>query len=193
MKGLEKLTTIRLAEVLTQKGAVPSEALTDALYTQDKTGEPFCQILVNGGFITEWDLAKIVCEAFQLPFLMASSYDVKEETTSHLPKELLFKHQIVPLDVFGNVVTVLMPVLTPFEALAKIQKEHNVEFFPYVGLFSENKKFLGEKFDDFSAWLKTEEAEREKRASSASDANPLEGDWMNIFDAGDQATKSPLG
>jgi len=57
VKGLEKLTAIRLAEVLTQKGAMATEAITDALYTQDKHGDPFVQLLIGGGHITEWDLA----------------------------------------------------------------------------------------------------------------------------------------
>ena len=52
MKGLDKLTSVRLAEVMTQKGSVPSEVITDALYAQDKQGDSFVQILVAGGQIT---------------------------------------------------------------------------------------------------------------------------------------------
>src|SRR5262249_4008747 len=115
VKGLEKLTSIRLAEVLSQKGTIPTEKITDALYAQDKHGEPFAEALVTAGHITEWDLAKVVVENFQLPFLMASNYDIQKEAASRLPEETIFETQIVPLDVCGNLVTVVMPIMTPYE------------------------------------------------------------------------------
>ena len=62
VKGIEKLTSVRLAEILTERSAVSSEVITDALYAQDRLGESFVQVLVSGGHITEWDLAKIVTE-----------------------------------------------------------------------------------------------------------------------------------
>lgn len=197
MKGLEKLTAIRLAEVLTEKGLVPTEAITDALYAQDKHGEPFVHVLVGGGHITEWDLSKIVAESFQLPFIMAGSLEVADEAKERLPKEVLFKNLIVPLDVFDNVVTVAMPILTPYEELSKLQRQHECDLFPYVGLTSENKKVLGEMFSDFNEWYKNDQERREqeanrgrgKKGGSKGDG----GGWMDIFDAGDQAIKQDLG
>jgi hypothetical protein len=194
VKGLEKLTSVRLAEILSQKGAVPAEAITDALYAQDKYGEPFVEVLVSGGHITEWDLAKVVAENLQLPFLMASNYAVNESTRARLPKDLLFKHLLVPLDVFDNVVCVVMPILTPYEVLAKLQKEHSCDLFPYVGLISENKKVLGEMFKDFPDWLNKEMQRREAEAMKKAQASDIKkgGDWMSIFDAGDQAIQQAL-
>ena len=92
VKGIEKITSVRLAEILTERDVVPSEIITDALYSQDKNGEPFVQVLVAGGHITEWDLAKIVTENFNLPFLMAGNYVISEEAKKRFPKELLFKY-----------------------------------------------------------------------------------------------------
>jgi len=193
VKGLEKLTPIRLAEVLTQKGAIATEAITDALYAQDKLGEPFAQILVDNGHITEWDLAKIVAEAFQLPFLMPSNYDIDDDAKKKLPKDILFRHQLVPVDVFDSVVVVAMPILTPYEVMSKIQRANEVELFPYVGLASENKKVLTVLFDDYSAWL-IEENKRREEANAAPDdeGGPDGGDWTNIFDAGDEAIQQSL-
>lgn len=192
MKGIEKLTPVRLAEVLTQKGLVATEAITDALYAQEKQGEAFCQVLVNGGHITEWDLTKVVTETFQLPFIMASTYEIEDEVKTKLPKEVLFRELLVPLDLYDSVLTVVMPVLTPFDKIAKIQKEHSVEIFPYVGLFSENRTVLTSLFDDFAGWLKEEEVRKEKLANAASKEGSSSPDWTNIFDQGDQAIKKGL-
>jgi hypothetical protein len=117
VKGIERLTSVRLAEILTERAVVSSEIITDALYAQDKHGEPFAQVLMSGGHITEWDLAKIVTENFNLPFLMAGNYHISEDAKKRLPKELLWKHTMVPLDVFGDVVCVSMPVMLSFDEI----------------------------------------------------------------------------
>lgn len=194
MKGLEKLTSVRLAEVITQKNSVPAEAITDALYSQDKHGEPFAQTLVTAGHITEWDLAKLVAENFQLPFLMASNYQVSEEAKKRIPDKVLFENLIVPLDLFDDVLCIVMPILTPFETIMKLQKDSKVEVFPYVGLISENKKVLTSLFPEFKAWLDGEQKRREQRATQRANGKEKEGsDWMSIFDAGDQAIQDKLG
>jgi hypothetical protein len=190
VKGIEKITSVRLAEILTERGIVSSEVITDALYAQDKHGEPFVQVLVSGGHITEWDLAKIVTEHFNLPFLMAGNYQISDVAKARLPKELLFKHTIVPIDVFGDIVCVAMPVMLTFEEILRIQKDHQCDLFPYVGLITENKKVIAEMHKDYKAWLENEQKRREeaarKRALGGGSGRPS-GDWMSIFDAGDLA------
>ncbi len=191
VKGIEKITSVRLAEILTERAVVSSEVITDALYSQDKHGEPFVQILVGGGHITEWDLAKIVTEHFSLPFLMASNYQISDVAKARLPKEVLFKHTLVPLDVFDDIVCVAMPVMLAFDDIVKIQKDHQCDLYPYVGLITENKKVLTDMHKDYPAWLEHEQKRREddakKRAQSGTKAG---GDWMSIFDAGDQAIQN---
>ena len=189
VKGIEKITSVRLAEILTDRDVVSSEVITDALYSQDRDGQPFVQVLVDGGHITEWDLAKLVTENFNLPFLMAGNYQISEAARDRLPKETLFEHTIVPLDAFGDIVTVAMPVMLSFEVIARIQKDNDCDLFPYVGLITENKKVLGDLHKDYPQWLE-QQAKRRAEAESARKAAPSQGgdsDWMSIFDAGDQA------
>ncbi|MFT4515622.1 MAG: hypothetical protein ACI89X_004563 [Planctomycetota bacterium] len=188
VKGIEKITSVRLAEILTERDVVSSEVITDALYSQDKNGEPFVQVLVSGGHITEWDLAKIVTENFNLPFLMAGNYLISDAAKERFPKETLFKYTMVPLDTFGDIVTVAMPVMLSFEDISKIQKEHNCDLFPYVGLITENKKVLTDMFKDYPVWVKEDQKRREEEAVKRKAAPKKEaGDWMSIFDAGDEA------
>lgn len=190
VKGIEKITSVRLAEILTDRDVVSSEVITDALYAQDKDGEPFVQVLVNSGHITEWDLAKLVTENFNLPFLMAGNYQISEEAQKRLPKETLFEHTIVPLDAFGDIVTVAMPVMLSYDELAKIQKDHNCDLFPYVGLITENKKVLSDLHKDYPKWLDEQAKKKAAAASAAQSTAPKGGgdsDWMSIFDAGDEA------
>lgn len=194
MKGLQKLTSIRLAEVLTHKGSVPTDVITDALYTQDRHGESFVDLLVSGGSITEWDLSKLVVENFQLPFIMAGNYEISDESKTAIPKEVLFENLLVPMDKLGDIMTVIMPILTPFEVLSKIQKDAGVDLFPYVGLISENKRVLGELFSEFPDWYKEHLAAIEAKCREEVEGSgaSAEGDWGNIFDVGDAMVRSSI-
>lgn len=202
MKGVEKLTATRLAELLIERGLVATEVLNDALQACENSGDALSDTLVVGGHITDWDLAKLVTEHFNLPYLLAGSYSITEESKTRFPKELLFEHTIVPLDIFGDIVCVAMPIMLTFEQMQKIQKDHSCELFPYVGLISENKRVLGEMFKDYKEWQDAEAKRREEAAAkrkakataAASSTGPastvLGSDWMSIFDAGDAAIAS---
>lgn len=194
MKGLEKLTSIRLAEALTQRDAIPNDVITDALYAQDRHGEPFVEALVATGHITEWDLAKTVVEQFQVPFLMASSYDVGDEVKNLVDKELLFEHCIVPIDRFENILTLAMPILTPTEVLSKIARATGCEVYPYVGLVSENKNVLGKLFPDYADWQKVSEKRREHARVQRAESEPkaANDNWASIFDSGDAQVRDGL-
>ncbi len=195
VKGLEKLTCIRLAEVLTQRGTVETDAITDALYAQDRQGEVFVDVLVSNGHISEWDLAKIVVEHFQLPFIMASSTEIDEEIKTKFPEEFLFEHGIVPLGVFGESATIVLPILTPYEILARLQDMSKLELFPYVGLISENNRVLGELYPNFAEWQKEQQSKREAAARakrSKPDEKNVGGDWMDMFDSADASVRDEL-
>ena len=194
VKGLQKLTSIRLAEVLTQKGVIPAETITDALYVQDKHGDLLVENLISSGHISEWDLARVVVENFQLPFILAGNYDISNEARDRIDRVELFQNVLVPLDVFGEVMTIAMPILTPYPVLHKIQKQHKVVLFPYVSLISENKKILGELFSEFNDWIQHAAKEKAQRTAERTDkSDESEGDWMNIFDSGEKAVRSSLG
>jgi len=197
VKGLEKLTSIRLAEVLTQKGVIPSDVITEALYIQDKMGEGFVDVLVSSGHISEWDLARVVVENFQLPFILAGNYQVSDEARARVPKEEFFKHLLVPLDTFGNILTVSMPVLTTSETLLKLESTYDVEIFPYVGLISENKRVLTTEFTDFKAWHEKFKEERDRKSNQAARTDPAQaedsnGGWANLFDDADEAVRNSI-
>ena len=193
MKGLEKLTSIRLAEVLTQKGVVPAEAITNALYIQDRYGEAFVDIMVESGHIAEWDLVRVVVENFQLPFFLSSNYEFDDTVRERIPADDLFPNLLVPLGVFGNIVTISMPVLTTAEVLLSLEKKHEIEIFPYVGLISENKMVLQAEFKEFKDWHKDFVKKKEQRAAKrnekgeSSSRSQVGDGWTNLFDNANDA------
>ncbi len=183
MKGLERITNLRLAEVLTQNGLLTREEMGEAISLHESSGERFVSVLVNTGFVTEWDLAKVVAESFQLPFLLGERYDTPREIIDLFDEDFLFQHLVIPLDRFGKVLTVRMPVLVSGEVLEEIQESKGVDVFPVVGLLSENQKLLFQMFPEHP---------REAPKKPVAPENKIGGDWEAIFDIGDEAVKKDL-
>ncbi len=186
MKGLDRLTIVRLAEVLSQNGSVATEHITDALYQQDKTGIPFVDLLIESGEISEWDIAKCVVQHFQLPFLMTSNLDIDRKAVDLLPEDFVFQHRLVPFNRCGDVLSISMPILTPFKVLTKAQSLCSHEIFPFVGLTSENRKILSELFPDHK------ELDPIERMVAAENCLDSDSSWQNIFDIGDEQVLKDL-
>ncbi len=183
MKGLERITNLRLAEVLTQNGLLTREEMGEAISIHESSGERFVSVLVQTGYVTEWDLAKVVAESFQLPFLLGERYETPKEIIDLFEEDFLFQHLVVPVDQFGKVLTVRMPVFVPGDVLEEIQEKKGVDVFPVVGLISENQKLLFSLFPDHP---------KEEPKAPVPPENKIGGDWETIFDIGDQAVKKDL-
>ncbi len=185
MKGLERITTVSFAEVLSDSGQIPNEKITEALYQQDSSGCSFVEYLVDIGATTEWDLAKVVVQHFQIPFLMCEYLDINLEVLNLFEADFLFQYNIVPFQKLGETINILMPTFVPFKILEKCRKTINGEIFPFVGLPSDNKRVLNQTFPNFVQ--KTTEKGPKNLDSFGESA------WENVFDIGDQEVKKNLG
>ena len=58
------------------------------------------------GDITEWDIARVLVKHYKLPFLPLSRYSISREVLSLFPVALLRQHTMIPMDRFGNTVTI---------------------------------------------------------------------------------------
>ena len=183
MKGLDRITNLRLAEILSQNGILSREEMGDAIAAQESSMESFVSVLISAGYLTEWELARLVAEYFQLPFLQGERYEIQKDVVSLLEEDFLFNHMVLPLDKFGKVLTVVMPIMVPGEILEKIQIDKGFDVFPIVGLYSENKKKLYELYPDHpKEEVKTKKSIKEEFGKA----------WETIFDLGDEAVKKDL-
>jgi hypothetical protein len=183
VKGLEKLSNLRVAEVLSHHDVVASEKVTDALYHEDRSGLPFVDVLVDAGYITEWELAKQIAEHFNLPFLLASSYQIAKDSLKVVPEEMMLEHNFLPLDVFNDILTISMPIMLPFEVLKKIGEQAKLAVYPCVGLISENRRVLHELFPG-------RQKAQEKRGRKSGSKG--EASWLHLFDQADQRVNAEL-
>ena len=142
---------------------------------------------MDQGAIAEWDLAKIVVQHYQLPFLSVKETEPTKEAVACLPEDFLFENRVVPIELFGDALTLTMPILIPYKVLEQAGHLAKKKVFPLVGLFSENLETLFELFPEHDREI--EEIRKKKLLHQDSGGS----EWENIFDMGDQEVLKGLG
>jgi hypothetical protein len=145
------MTKKRLGELLLQEGVVNDEQLKEALEEQQQTGELIGEILVRKGFVTESDIARTISTQFSFPYISVLNYYIAPDMTEIFPLEMLEKHLFVPIDRFGDVLSIVVAGLLEQEIVSEIEKKSDCTAQVYVGMVSEVKQIIKDKFASTAA------------------------------------------
>ena len=167
-----------LVDSLKDRQLVDPEALNHILHQCESTGALLPGLLVTEGLISDWELARVTCDVFGLPFLPLEAYEPNAELIDKLDPNFLRQYQVVPLDRFGKLVTVAMPGMVPGEVLAEIEEKLEVKVLPIVGSVAGNMRWLEDHLPPPDAIEFEAEAD--------------DGAWSNVLDMGDQAVQSGI-
>ena len=173
----------RLADHLTDRDLVDAATIQHVQHQCASTGALLTEILVRENLVSDWEISRICAELFNLPFLPVDTYPPSSEALEGLNPDYLRQYGLVPLDRFGEVLTLSMPGIVPVEVLEVMREEYNVKILPVIGSVKTNREWLEEhlpsgdavSLEQFSAALPEDDSS-----------------WANIFDEGDEAVQAGL-
>ena len=142
MKHLEKLTRKNLGETLLDEGLISNSQLEDAEAEHQRTGNPLGPILVDAGYISDWDLAKSVATNYQLPFIELAIFSATTDFGDAFRPEEQSKHRFIPLDSLGTVITLAVADMPDIEFLRGVRERTGQTPFLFVTRLSEIQKRL---------------------------------------------------
>jgi len=151
MGNIRRMTRKRLGELLLQEGLVNEERLEQALEEQQQTGELVGEILVRKGFVTESDVARTISTQFSFPYLSVSHYYIAPEMVKLFTLEEIEKNCFVPIDRFGDVLSIVVAGLLDQDVMDEIEKKTKSTLQVYVGTVSEVKQVIKERFANTGA------------------------------------------
>ncbi len=175
MKTSQRLDYSTLAEILGQRGMIEPQRLSLALQTSMQGPVPFPETLVVENLIGDWELSRVVCDLYGLPFLPLDICNPAEGAAKDLDMAFLRRHRLVPLGRYGRVLVVTMPAMVTAEVLGAIESTHQLQVLPVVGTVLSN-----------NSWL------QEHTPAELKGALPHEANWSNLFDVGDAAVLMDL-
>jgi hypothetical protein len=144
LKPSQRFDYGRLAEALQERVMVDPTILRELLHQAQQGIGSFTEALVFSGHVADWDLSRMVCELYQLPFLPTEVLPPDEKALAGLDKEFLHQHALVPLGRFGQLLTVSMPGLVPANILGLLAAETDAVVLPVVGSVQTNRSWVDE-------------------------------------------------
>ena len=200
VKSNQRFDLRRLAEQLVERGLVDRNALQHVLHQSQSTGVLVTEMLVRDGLVSDWEIGRLSCELFHLPYLPVERYAPQPIALDGLEASYLRRFCIVPLDRWGTLLTVAMPGIVPTEVLEGMRGTAT-RVMPVVGSVTGNRKWLTENLPDATqakagAAAKGAAAKTPSSRSRLELVNPAlpanEEAWADIFDAGDQSVHHEL-
>lgn len=180
VKQTLRLDYDRFADSIRDKQLVEPAALKQVLDQSQSSGALFTDLLVRDGHLSDWEVSRLAAEVFGLAFLPTEFYEPNTELIECFDSTFLRQNILVPLDRFGDLITVSMPGMVPTEVLREIEEKLSVTVLPVVGSVSGN-----------SAWLEANLPEAKMLKALASEVEAGDG-WGELFDAGDAAVQTDL-
>lgn len=189
MKNSQRLDYTSLAEILSEQGLAEPQQIMVVLRDCQSSGQSFSQALVLGGLMTDWELSKAVCNLYGLPFLPVDLLAPAKDVTELVGADFIRETGVIPIQKFGQMLTVCMPALVPAEVLANLAAETDLNILPIVGTVQGNGRWIEEHLPAESPSEETREPEAAlPQAAELPDAD----EWGGIFDAGDAAVRLDL-
>jgi hypothetical protein len=139
---------------------------------------------VHANLVSDWELSRIVCEMYGLPFLPVEMCEPDPRAREKLDTHFLLEHGLVPMSRFGGLLTIAMPGMVPAEVLGELAALTDLTILPIVGSVRSNRRWLEANLHAaLAAALPSPSAEAVAQATT---------EWGSIFDAGDAAVHLDL-
>ncbi len=98
----------RLGDMLVKATLITKEQLAKALQQQETSGGRIGTNLVKLGFISEDDITSFLSRQYGVPSINLSHFEIDQVVIKLIPSEIAQKHQVIPINRTGNVLTVAM-------------------------------------------------------------------------------------
>ena len=163
----DRLFRRSLRDVLVDQGVLTQEQADELVESAYESNEPFGLVVVEAGYLTSYDLVKLISSKYQLPVLPLSGYQFDPALLENLSASTLYHYQVVPVGCFGSSWTFAVVEPPSRECIETLREACGSSLFFFVSeapdvqrILSEHVKVVDAKADD---------------------------SWQSIFDSGDQA------
>jgi hypothetical protein len=182
----------RFGEAFLERGLIDAETLQHVLAQCQATRALLPEILVTENLVSDWEVSRVACELYHIPFLTVDLYEPNKEVLAEFDANFLRQFAMIPLDRYGDLLTVVMPGLVPSDVLEGLRLTPTMKMLPVVGSVLSNRRWLNEHIPGPVAQAASVVPPLPNDATLENLGGDSESDWLNIFDAGDEAVQLDL-
>jgi len=167
----------RLGDTLVEIGRMTQEQLEEALRLQRERGGKLGEVLVDQGIVNEEDVAAALSLQFNIPIIDLKRHVVQPRALHLVSERLARKHTLVPLDVIGDSLIVVMADPGDIRAVEDVAAQARMSVQASVGVPSQireaidlNYRAQGEIEEQVKRFTTAPKAAAGEEASAAGDA-----------------------
>ncbi|MCX5907011.1 MAG: ATPase, T2SS/T4P/T4SS family [Deltaproteobacteria bacterium] len=110
----------RISDILLESGLITQQQLDHALILQKSKQKRLGKILIELGYVSEKQIAEALAQQLSLPLVDVEKWTIREEVKALIPKELVEKKIILPLEVQGKTLTLAMADPLDWETIGEV-------------------------------------------------------------------------
>jgi type IV pilus assembly protein PilB len=137
----------RLGDMLVKATLITKEQLGKALQQQESSGGRIGTALVKLGFISEDDITSFLSRQYGVPSINLSHFEIDPTVIKLIPSELAQKHQVIPINRTGSVLTVAMADPSNIFAIDDIKFLTGFKVEPVVAAETSIKNSINKYYD----------------------------------------------
>ena len=137
----------RLGDMLVKATLITKEQLTKALQQQETSGGRIGTNLVKLGVISEDDITSFLSRQYGVPSINLGHFEIDATVIKLIPSEIAQKHQVIPINRTGNVLTVAMADPSNIFAIDDIKLMTGFKVEPVVAAETSIKNAINKHYD----------------------------------------------
>ncbi|RJP35198.1 MAG: type II secretion system protein GspE [Candidatus Omnitrophota bacterium] len=119
---MKKVARERLGDILVESGRLTESQLKAAL-AQQAPRQKLGQVIRGMGLLTEQEIAEILSEQLRIPCMSSDNFLIDPQVIEFIPERLARRHNVVPLFLVENELTVAMSDPLDLVAVDELQQE----------------------------------------------------------------------
>jgi type IV pilus assembly protein PilB len=137
----------RLGEILLEACVVSQDQLDEALHLQKSQNKLIGQILVDMGWVTEYEVCKAVSELLNIKYVNVADALISQEVVQMAPEELAAKRNILPLFVQDKTLYLAMENPLDVDVIQRIEFRTGLQVKPLIAPPSQLRDTIRKHYD----------------------------------------------
>ncbi len=178
----------RLGDMLVKATLITKDQLGKALQQQETSGGRIGTNLVKLGFISEDDITSFLSRQYGVPSINLSHFEIDPAVIKLIPSEIAQKHQVIPINRTGNVLTVAMADPSNIFAIDDIKFMTGFKVEPVVAAETSIKNAINKHYDSAGMVDDIMKNFDDKDVEALRDGD----DSVNVAELGQAAEEAPV-
>ena len=131
---IDRIGRKSLGEMLVEENLITTEQLENALGLQRSQGRKLSEILINQGLVNAEELAAVLSVQLNIPFIDLKRHRVQPNALRIIPEDMARKHTLIPLDVIGDALVVVMADPENIRAIEDVKTQAKMRIEVTLGI-----------------------------------------------------------